>query len=400
MSLDRRAGRRILSVALLALAASSLFAYKLRWDVPEGKRLEVVKTADVEVFINSKFKERYEERNIIDLTCYARIPEGGKYKGAFSVFRRREKQDVFTLDARYFSDFIISPTGQFTVPKDYVMPNVRNMPTFPEADVKPGAAWSEAGQDILLEPYLIMNVGVDYFFGGAERENGTNVGTIDYRYIIDKDLTQKRFGANYPAKIYGFDYTTLRWDLDRNIPIESDESYRILFVQGDLRNGYQSMEYKMNIRSFYRVYDRVDHAMQEDEKRAVEKSIPKDSGVTVATNERGIVLRLGELLFDTDSYQLRPDAARALSAIQNVLKERYADREIIVEGHTDDRGSAQYNKTLSENRAETVAEAIKKALNTDKLSFRGYGKDAPIAENSTTEGRQKNRRVDVIIKLN
>ncbi|MEK6796525.1 MAG: OmpA family protein [Spirochaetota bacterium] len=392
--------RSILMIILFGIACSAAFGYKLRWDVPAGKRLEVVKTADVEVFINSKFKERYEERNIIDLTCYARTPEGGKFKGAFSVFRRKEKQSVFTLDARYFSDFLISPTGQFTVPKEYVMPNVRDVPAFPDEDVTVGSSWTEAAQDILLEPYLAMNVSVDYFFSATERENGTNVGTIDYRYTIDKDLTQKRFPANYPAKIYGFDYTTLRWDLDRNLPMESDESYRIMFVMGDLRSGYQSMEYKMNIRSFYRVYDRFDGAAQEEEKRAIEKNIPRDSGVTVATNERGIVLRLGELLFDTDSYRLRPDASRALDAIQNVLKERYPDREIIVEGHTDNTGSSQYNRTLSENRAQTVAEAIKKALNTDKLSFRGYGKDAPIAENSTPDGRQKNRRVDVIIKLN
>jgi len=81
------------------------------------------------------------------------------------------------------------------------------------------------------------------------------------------------------------------------------------------------------------------------------------------------------------------------------LKKRYPDREIIVEGHTDNIGEPQYNDRLSESRARTVAEYLKSKAITDKLSYRGFGSGRPLADNATKGGRQKNRRVEIIIKL-
>ncbi|MBI4978112.1 MAG: OmpA family protein [Spirochaetes bacterium] len=380
--------------------SSLLHGYTLSWDIPQGKRLEVVKTADVEYYQDSRFIKRYQERNIVDLTCYEKTTNGGRFKGAFSTFKRQEGLSVFSLEERFYSDFHIARNGEFTVPKQYVMPNVRHMPSFPDGDVPVGSKWEARGEDIILRPFINMQVGVDYFFAGVTKEDTTNIGIINYTYVIDKDVAAKRLGPAYPAKLYGIDYTAQRWDLDRNIPIDANEQYRLLIVQGDNRRGYNSEEYRFNIYSTYRIYDPVNDTTKMDDRAAVEKSLPKNSGVTVDTNERGLVLRMGELLFDFDSDKLRPDSKNALDAIMKVISERYPDREIIVEGYTDNVGSSSYNKTLSESRAKTVAQALKKELGTDKMSFRGYGKDSPIADNATAEGRQKNRRVDVIIKLN
>nr|WP_252831800.1 OmpA family protein [Brachyspira pilosicoli] len=83
----------------------------------------------------------------------------------------------------------------------------------------------------------------------------------------------------------------------------------------------------------------------------------------------------------------------------NAIKQTYPDREIIVEGHTDNTGEANYNQALSEKRAKTVADYILPKLEHDKLSYRGFGDKEPIASNDNPDGRQKNRRVDIIIKL-
>jgi outer membrane protein OmpA-like peptidoglycan-associated protein len=126
----------------------------------------------------------------------------------------------------------------------------------------------------------------------------------------------------------------------------------------------------------------------------------KDSGIDVDTEKRGIVLRMGEVLFDFDSYALRPDVQGKLDRVVDIIREKYPDREIIVEGHTDTTGRPENNMNLSNRRARAVAEYLKPGVGHDKFSYRGFGPDRPISDKSTREGRQKNRRVEIIIKLN
>ena len=100
------------------------------------------------------------------------------------------------------------------------------------------------------------------------------------------------------------------------------------------------------------------------------------------------------MLFDTDEFVLRADAVAALRAI--AAKIRRADpARIIVEGHTDDRGPADYGQTLSERRAEAVATWLTTAGGLDAaiLSTRGYGETRPAFPNDNAANRQRNRRV-------
>jgi outer membrane protein OmpA-like peptidoglycan-associated protein len=111
------------------------------------------------------------------------------------------------------------------------------------------------------------------------------------------------------------------------------------------------------------------------------------------------VIRLGDVLFDFDSARLRDDSREKLGRVVELIKKKYPDREIIVEGHTDSIGESEYNQRLSRDRARTVAEYLKQRGGADKLSYRGFGADRPIAGNGTKEDRRKNRRVEIIIKL-
>lgn len=73
--------------------------------------------------------------------------------------------------------------------------------------------------------------------------------------------------------------------------------------------------------------------------------------------------------------------------------------KIEISGHTDNKGSAEYNKKLSENRAKSVQEyLVKKGISPDRMSFAGYGFDRPIAPNDNEGGRQLNRRTEFEIK--
>ena len=153
----------------------------------------------------------------------------------------------------------------------------------------------------------------------------------------------------------------------------------------------------MNIISTYKIYSTITEEENEINRKKLEDNLNDD--VVVDTVPEGLVIRLGEILFNTDSYTLKKDAKDTVDNIINAIKQTYPDREIIVEGHTDNTGEANYNQALSEKRAKTVADYILPKLEHDKLSYRGFGDKEPIASNDNPDGRQKNRRVDIIIKL-
>lgn len=114
-------------------------------------------------------------------------------------------------------------------------------------------------------------------------------------------------------------------------------------------------------------------------------------------SERGLVITLGDVLFDTNKSELSPGALFTIDKLVAFLAE-YPDRKVMIEGFTDSRGAEDYNQRLSELRALAVRDAlVAKGIDSDRIATRGYGEAFPVASNETAEGRQRNRRVEVII---
>jgi len=113
--------------------------------------------------------------------------------------------------------------------------------------------------------------------------------------------------------------------------------------------------------------------------------------------DRGLVLTLGDVLFETGKAELRPGALRNLYPLVTFLQ-KYPERRVGIEGHTDSVGSEAYNLDLSQRRAEAVRDfLLQNGVGAAQLTTRGYGKASPVASNDTLEGRQQNRRVELII---
>jgi len=125
--------------------------------------------------------------------------------------------------------------------------------------------------------------------------------------------------------------------------------------------------------------------------------------------ENAKVERIGEgikitfdsgILFGFDSYALTANARENIRELSDILK-KYEDTNILIEGHTDDKGAAEYNQTLSDNRAESVAEYAESLdVDQNRLITVGYGENQPVASNETEAGRSQNRRVEVAIYAN
>lgn len=121
------------------------------------------------------------------------------------------------------------------------------------------------------------------------------------------------------------------------------------------------------------------------------------SELQATKSERGLVITLGDVLFDTNKSELRSGAQFTVDKLAAFLTE-YPDRKALIEGFTDSTGSVEYNQRLSERRAEAVRNALMaKGVDSSRLMTRGYGVAFPVASNETAEGRQRNRRVEVII---
>ena len=113
--------------------------------------------------------------------------------------------------------------------------------------------------------------------------------------------------------------------------------------------------------------------------------------------KRGLVITLGDVLFDTNQAQLKPGGVREVQKLADVLKDS-PQRTVSVEGFTDSTGTASYNQELSERRAETVRDTLAgMGVSADRITTRGYGRSFPVATNGTEAGRQLNRRVEVVI---
>jgi len=106
------------------------------------------------------------------------------------------------------------------------------------------------------------------------------------------------------------------------------------------------------------------------------------------------------ILFDVDKAVIKPAAKDSIAKAAEVLV-KYPDTYITVEGHTDSTGTTEYNQKLSERRAEAVRDQLlRDGVPASRVSARGYGESNPIADNSTPEGRQANRRVQLEIRPN
>ena len=112
--------------------------------------------------------------------------------------------------------------------------------------------------------------------------------------------------------------------------------------------------------------------------------------------ERGIVVTLGDMLFDTGRAELKGDGNRTMAKLADFLS-RNPQRRAVIEGYTDSVGTAAFNQDLSDRRARTVKNALQNlGVAADRLSTQAYGEDSPVADNATAAGRQQNRRVEVV----
>jgi outer membrane protein OmpA-like peptidoglycan-associated protein len=142
----------------------------------------------------------------------------------------------------------------------------------------------------------------------------------------------------------------------------------------------------------------AERARRESEEARARMQQALSKVVETRETARGLILNLPDILFDSGKATLRMQAREVLSKVAGILLVARGYR-LDVEGHTDDVGGDEYNQKLSERRAQSVRDYLVSAsVPPDIVTTRGFGKTQPIAPNTTAAGRQKNRRVEIVIQ--
>lgn len=140
---------------------------------------------------------------------------------------------------------------------------------------------------------------------------------------------------------------------------------------------------------------RMDTLAAQQETAELQRQIAE---LNAKATERGLVVTLGDVLFDTGKAELKSGAATNLAKLAAFLNQ-YPDRSVLIEGHTDSVGSEDYNLGLSQRRADAVKSwLMSQGVGSDRLVTSGKGESSPVAGNDSASGRQLNRRVEVIIE--
>ncbi len=120
------------------------------------------------------------------------------------------------------------------------------------------------------------------------------------------------------------------------------------------------------------------------------------AALSAKTTDRGVVVTLQDVLFDTGKANLRSGGKHSLERIASVLN-KYPERRVLVEGFTDSQGSEQFNMQLAQKRADAVKNQLETlGVGDARVETRSFGEAYPVADNGTAAGRQQNRRVEIV----
>jgi outer membrane protein OmpA-like peptidoglycan-associated protein len=146
--------------------------------------------------------------------------------------------------------------------------------------------------------------------------------------------------------------------------------------------------------------ERTARVAAEERERDAMKKLAEAAALNVKEEPRGTVIVLpGAVLFASGKYELTAAAQQKLTLIAGTIAPQAENHDIVVEGHTDSRGSRDYNVELAQNRAQIVMNfMVARGVPAEAISSVGVGPDRPIASNETRDGRTENRRVEIIIK--
>jgi outer membrane protein OmpA-like peptidoglycan-associated protein len=386
------------------LAPEISFAQELfRFSYTTGQTFHIEGQVDEEIYLNDTLQQRVRIKNIGDLKVTRVEGERALHEGTFLYYQSRGALDNLVFENEYPTKFYRDIYGYYEIDDRYYMPVVRGVPTFPKEPLSVGDQWQSKAYEAhdfnkvfnITNP-VIFPASVSYQYLGNIMIDGEKIAKISINYIINYTIRYRQGtlpNTMLPYRVVGYFNQLYYWNLDRGLPHSYRENFDYIFMlsTGDV------MEYVGSSRAVLTHTTPVQKEEVELEtlRSRLSETIPE---VEVSRTDQGILINIGEILFKFDSAELTQTADRDLDNIVEVLKD-YPDRKVRVIGHTDSTGTDEYNLSLSLRRARRTADEMEYRDDSlkSRVTYVGMGEKNPIATNSTPEGRQRNRRVEILI---
>ena len=390
--------------------------YHFYFDDKTGDEYDLEIFSIQEILFDNKTKATIDQK----YNAYLKTTDANKeyinYAGTYKFFERPYKTNQkyrLLNEATSNTKYKLKKDGQIIINDIMKYPQVRNLPVFPDKKMEKGYSWVVKGYEVqdlrrwgAIKSLTKLPFSARYIYDRDDKyqERDCAVFSVSYSLNINSQLKINPNLSNTKiARIIGFFQGEYFWDKNLRCPVYYHSYYDFVYI---LSNG-EVWEFKGNSKGYAKKRIKEDIKPKEPlitkkredeiEEELKEKIETADPDIEVGKNDEGISINLGEILFDSSSYKLKKDYLKKLDEIAHILK-KYENFPIRIDGHTDNKGSDQFNEKLSNNRAKAVLDYLtKKGIDTNKISAKGWGYKKPIADNKTEEGRQKNRRVEIII---
>ncbi|MDR2661470.1 MAG: OmpA family protein [Treponema sp.] len=384
---------------LCTAAGAETFAYKHA----AGNKYRILSVVNEDVYVDRRFSHRARILNRVSVEVTGMEGDLARHNATFTTSEQiLEGDSSFRWGEEYSSSFEMDKFGHITIENRYYMPVVRNVPVFPDRDIKEGETWTAPGAEMhdfrksfgIEQPYLIP-FDARYTFLGAREWKGKSypVFSVSYRIFYEPPAVSGRI---WPRRILGASDQLVYWDPELGQAAAYDESFRMIF---ELSNG-MTVEYRG--RAEAEIFE-SEIMKKEDAAQAIADEIARlgidDASVRIV--DEGITIALENIQFQPDSAVLLESEKEKLDKIGEILKQ-FSDRDILVGGHTALAGTAAGRMKLSQDRAASVANYLISRGIREKthVVVRGYGAEKPVADNRTAEGMRKNRRVEITLLEN
>jgi outer membrane protein OmpA-like peptidoglycan-associated protein len=351
-----------------------------------------------------------------DLEVVDKMGTSSKLKGSYYAYNKpTNSSEPYRLINKETAEteFIRRPNGKMVIDRSYLYPTVRDVPLFPDKAISPGKSWEAKALEVMdltelgaTEPYRIP-LSVLYTYEGDETFQEREVAVLSIKYYFEYNLFEKpnpNSKDTRPIFLTGMFEGKYYWDKESATPLYYEANSIFTYT---LKNAtvleIRSSEYGEVVKDSPLIAEKVDE-VDKDRKGEIAEDIEEelrkkelDEDFEVEENDKGVIINLSDILFDFAKSELREESIEKLDEIAKILK-RYENFAMLIEGHTDNIGTASDNQDLSEDRAKSVKDyLILKGISPDALVSKGYGESSPKASNDTDEGRALNRRVEIII---
>jgi len=371
----------------------------LEWKFVQGMSVNLHKRGVVHIFENRTLSETRTEYNLITFNITTVRGDTAQCRGVFKTFTIPDDSDIPDLTREFSSAFQINSRGMYAVPETAYQPSIRNIPGFPQTAVSPGSTWSASCEFLFYEndPVFLLITNAHYRYTENETISGKLCARIQFYYTFNENISAQ-LGLTAGDKlrsIYASNESVLWWDIKKGIPLRQTDS----FFEVMIYNSGDRIDYVMHFTNTWDITFPLPDAELADISAGIKKTFDGHPAVQSSWNSNGVHITLGEVLFSHNTHTLTAEAAEILNRIGSVLA-KYARYEIVIEGHTDSTGTDAYNVQLSCKRAQEVADSLSKnsGVLKDRIYTSGKGDRVPAGDNSTSEGRKKNRRVEIHLR--